>query len=300
MTSITTPSLPPFFFNHANTIKAVASLGTIPVFETVYTLGCRVFSSVYPDMSWKSAFGNFFGRSIFCINEEFIVKETLRLKDASYLTLVKESVLNGVKQQQYLPLTAICLFSIVATQIYLFVLKTTFSVLSTTMNHLREKGIRSFNREYGQKIQALLKEDIKEIRSSLVYNTGKKSYLDGLPKLDICVLYPILEEVFFRLGLQNSINLLQSLLKYSLSDTRLQSKHITWLTSTTARISVVETLFAGIHFFNEGSFVQPLTILCTCSYSASYETTGTILIPIVLHILNNSSIQLFYGLIKTN
>jgi membrane protease YdiL (CAAX protease family) len=164
------------------------------------------------------------------------------------------------------------------------------------MNHLNEKGIRGFDREYRQKIQALL----EEIRSSPISKTEKKSYLDGVPIFDICVRYPILEEVFFRLGLQNSINLLQRLLKYSFSDTRLQNKTITWLTSTTARISVVETLFAGIHFFNEGSLFQPLVILYSSSYSASYETTGTILTPIVLHILNNSSIQLFYGLIKTN
>tara|TARA_A100001015_G_scaffold291431_1_gene365540 strand:- start:2265 stop:3167 length:903 start_codon:yes stop_codon:yes gene_type:complete len=300
MTSITPPSLPPFFFNHANTIKAVASLGSIPVFETVYALGCRVFSSVYPDMSWKSAFGNFFGRSIFCINDEFIVKETLRLKDASYLTLVKESVLNGVKQQQYLSLTAICLLSVVATQTYLLVLKTAFSVVHTTMNHLNEKGVRGLDREYRQEIQTILEEKTNKLRSFLTHKTERKSYVDGIPKLDICVLYPILEEVFFRLGLQNSINLLQSLFKYSLSNTLLQNKTITWLTSTTARIYVVETLFAGVHFFNEGSFVQPLTILCTCSYSASYESTGSIITPIILHILNNSSLQLLGGLIKTN
>ena len=295
MTSITTPTLPPFFFNHANTIKAVASLGTIPVFETVYALGCRVFSSIYPDMSWKSAFGNSIGRSIFCINEEFIVKETLRLKDASYLTLLKESVSMGMKKQQFFVLTFICLFSVIATLTYLDVLGTAFSVVHTTMNHLNEKGIRGLDQEYRQKIQAIIEETTKNLRSFLTHMKEQKSYLDGVPKFDICVLGPIREEVFFRLGLQNSINLLQSLLKYSLSNTLLQNKTITWLTSTTARISVVETLFAGIHFFNEGSFVQPLKILCSSSCSASYETTGTILTPIVLHILNNSSIQLFYG-----
>lgn len=108
------------------------------------------------------------------------------------------------------------------------------------------------------------------------------------------IIAPITEEIFFRGILQNGVAKVQKLGADYLPNSLIKNKVVNWSLSPSARVVVVNSLFATIHLYNAGkgmtqqhAVIQTLKIMLKPSSCLLHEKTGNIIAPIGSHMANN-------------
>lgn len=140
---------------------------------------------------------------------------------------------------------------------------------------------------------------IAPIASNFFDTTNFNNTPSDFSSVQLALVAPIVEEVVFRLILQNVIYLLQKAACMITPERFTKSTVFVWLTSSSCRIIVTTVAFASVHLFNAGLYLstafaitQVAIILLIDRHSLLYETTGSIAAPLASHITNNSIIGL--------
>ena len=124
----------------------------------------------------------------------------------------------------------------------------------------------------------------------------EKSKSDEIHFRTRCITGPIIEEVIFRGLFQNGIRLIQNMTKECIPSCLANNRIINWLTSPSARIITVGSLFALAHLSNdydlENTLMQISSIALLPVESIIYETTGSIIAPIFSHITHNTAVNI--------
>lgn len=114
------------------------------------------------------------------------------------------------------------------------------------------------------------------------------------------LLMPVLEELIFRGIFQNSVAYLQNKMNQYAPEKLKDSHIVKWITSPSARILLVNSLFAAMHIFNTEDGYLSLaeavasiaTIFLFPTHSIQFETHGMIA-TITNHIAHNSLVDIF-------
>jgi membrane protease YdiL (CAAX protease family) len=112
---------------------------------------------------------------------------------------------------------------------------------------------------------------------------------------EIALAIPIIEEMIFRLFLQNTIRLVQFTATCITPDVIQKTRVFIWLTSPSCRVILVSAAFAYVHLGNGGAYLstaeavaQVATFLFDPRESVLYETTNSFVTPVASHITNNA------------
>lgn len=134
--------------------------------------------------------------------------------------------------------------------------------------------------------------------SGVEATTEWPSMLEGLAAA-IC------EEVIFRGVLQNCLAGSQKIAIYFTPQCLHNNRVFKWFTSPSARIISINTIFAGLHLFNGGgylneksSLIQACRIVLQPMNGILHETTGNIVAPIAYHMTTNFLIIGIFSLTK--
>lgn len=128
------------------------------------------------------------------------------------------------------------------------------------------------------------------LRFALSGMSSGKTASAEMPSILVGLAAAVLEEIQFRGILQNYLRGSYKIENYVPPKNRV----VKWLTSPSARIITVNAVFAGLHFFNGGTYlsekealIQVIQIMLLPSQGILYETTGDLIAPIACHMTNN-------------